>query len=136
MNTIQILMMIAVLVLADFMTGYVKAYTKCELNSSIGLDGLIRKAMILFSMLIFMILDGILRLNFISCLPNQILEVIQRFGIEKIGLSELMGMGIILQEGTSILENLHQLGVPIPKFIAQRIEKIRQSYLTEEEGDV
>ena len=135
MNTIRILMMISVLVLSDFMTGYVKAYIKCELNSSIGLDGLIRKAMILFSMLIFMILDSILRLNLISWLPNQMLEVIQRFGVEKMGLSELMGVGIILQEGTSILENLYQLGGSIPKVIAKRIERIRQSYLTEEERD-
>lgn len=127
-------MMISVLVFARFMTGYVKTYIKCELNSSIRLDGLIDKAMILFSMLIFVILDSILRLNLISWLPNQMLEIIQRFGIEKMGLSELMGFGIILQEGSSILDNLHQLEVPIPKVIAKRLERIRQSYLTEEEG--
>lgn len=48
MSMYRILSVIAVLVLVlvDFVTGYVKVYLKGELNSTIGLDRLIRKAMI------------------------------------------------------------------------------------------
>lgn len=42
----RMLSVITVLVLIDFATGYVKVYSKGELNSMIGLDGLIRKVMI------------------------------------------------------------------------------------------
>ena len=41
-----IAVLVLVLVLVDFVTGYVKVYLKGELNSTIGLDRLIRKAMI------------------------------------------------------------------------------------------
>lgn len=130
--TTKILMIIAILVMVDFITGYVKAYHQCELNSSVGLDGVIRKAMILFSMVVFMLLDGILQFNLISCLPQVALEVMREYEFDKIGLSELLGIGIALQEGTSILENLHELGVPIPKCLAHRIERIRRCYLTDD----
>ena len=50
MSMHRMLSVIAVVVLIDFVTGYVKAYLKGELNSPIGLDGLIRKAVILLSM--------------------------------------------------------------------------------------
>ena len=46
MSIHRMLSVMAVLVLFDFVTGYVKAYLKGELNSTIRLDGLIRKAMI------------------------------------------------------------------------------------------
>ena len=46
MSMHRMLSVMAVVVLIDFVTGYVKAYLKGELNSPIGLDGLIRKAMI------------------------------------------------------------------------------------------
>ena len=34
----------------------------------------------------------------------------------------------MLQEGTSILENLHELGVPIPTVLARRIERIKEVF--------
>ena len=40
----------------------------------------------------------------------------------------------MLQEGTSILENLHELGVPIPTVLARRIERIKEVFL-DERGD-
>lgn len=43
MSMYRILSVIALLVLVDFLTGYVKTYLKCELNSMSGLDGLTEK---------------------------------------------------------------------------------------------
>ena len=67
----RILMIVVLLVIVDFFTGYVKAYLKCQLNSSVGLDGLIRKAMILFSMLVFKLLDEMLGFNLLNLLPSE-----------------------------------------------------------------
>ena len=46
MSIHRMLSVMAVVVLVECGTGDVKAYVKGELNSPIGLDGLIRKAMI------------------------------------------------------------------------------------------
>lgn len=88
--------------------------------------------MILFSMIVFLMLDYLLNFNLIECLPQSFLSAVAEIGLEKIGFCELLGIGIILQEGTSILENLHELGVLIPKVIANRIERICLGYLMKE----
>lgn len=128
----RMLMIVVVLVIVDFFTGYVKAYLKCQLNSSVGLDGLIRKAMILFSMLVFILLDEMLCFNLLQLLPSETMGFMSQIKMTQVGLMEILGVGVLLQEGTSILENLHELGVPIPKFLARRIQRIKQAYLNQE----
>ena len=68
MSMYRILSVIAVLVLVlvDFVTGYVKVYLKGELNSKIGLDRLIRKAMIWLSMVVLTVLDYLIGFNLIE----------------------------------------------------------------------
>ena len=66
MSIHRMLSVMAVLVLFDFVTGYVKAYLKGELNSTIGLDGLIRKAVILLSMVVLTALDYLIGFNLIE----------------------------------------------------------------------
>ncbi|MGL4338442.1 MAG: phage holin family protein [Turicibacter sp.] len=128
----KILMLMALLVMIDFMTGYTRAYMKRELNSSVGLDGLIRKGMICFAMMGFIVFDYIASFNLISMLPEAVREWLQSSDVIQMGLSDIMGIGIILQEMTSILENLHQLGLPLPRFVTYRIQRIKESYLNEE----
>lgn len=127
----RMLLIVVLLVIVDFFTGYVKAYLKCQLNSSVGLDGLIRKAMILFSMLVFKLLDEMLNFNLLKVFPSEGLVLLVEMGVEKVGLMEILGVGVVLQEGTSILENLHELGVPIPKCLARRIERIKDVFFDE-----
>lgn len=124
---------IALLVLVDFLTGYVKAYLKCELNSTIGLDGLIRKAMILLSMIVFALLDHLIGFDLVEWLPEGIHTIFLELNITPIGLTQLFGVGMILQESTSIVENLHEIGVPIPKWLAKRISRVRENYLSDED---
>ena len=68
MSMYRILSVIAVLVLVlvDFVTGYVKVYLKGELNSTIWLDRLIRKAMIWLSMVVLTVLDYLIGFNLIE----------------------------------------------------------------------
>lgn len=128
----RLLMIVALLIIIHFFfIGYVKAYLKCQLNSSVGLDGLIRKAMILFSMLLFALLDEILCFNLLNQFPNELFNRFSKSGLEKIGLMKVLGIGVILQEGTSILENLHELGLPIPSFLAKRIKGIKEVFYKE-----
>ena len=61
-----IAVLVLVLVLVDFVTGYVKVYLKGELNSTIGLDRLIRKAMIWLSMVVLTVLDYLIGFNLIE----------------------------------------------------------------------
>ena len=70
MSMHRMLSVIAVVVLIDFVTGYVKAYLKGELNSPIGLDGLIRKAVILLSMVVLTVLHYLIGFNLIEWLSE------------------------------------------------------------------
>ena len=90
--------------------------------------------MILFSMLVFKLLDEMLGFNLLNLLPSEGMLFFCEMGVENVGLMEILGGGVVLQEGTSILENLHELGVPIPTVLARRIERIKEVFL-DERGD-
>lgn len=107
------LSVIAVFVLVDFFTGYVKAYLKCELNSTMRLDGLIRKAMILLSIVIFALLDYLIGFNLVELLLEGIGLVFMTLNDTMIGLTQLFRIGMLLHEATSILENLNEIGIPV-----------------------
>ena len=85
MSMYRILSVIAVLVLVlvDFVTGYVKAYLKGELNSPIGLDGLIRKAVILLSMVVLTVLHYLIGFNLIEWLSEGMDLIFMTFNIKR-----------------------------------------------------
>ena len=124
--------LVAFLMVCDILSGVFKAIAKKRgINSTIGTNGLIRKAGVLLALLVFIVMDSLIELNFVTIIPSEILSV---FKLEEahIGLSHVMLGFFGLFELVSLFENLGEVGVPLPQFIMKSIERLKITLAGEE----
>ncbi len=117
--------LVAFLMVCDILSGVFKAIAqKRGINSTVGTNGLIRKAGVLLALLVFIVMDSLIELNFVTLIPSEILSV---FKLEEahIGLSHVMLGFFGLFELVSLFENLGEVGVPLPQFIMKSVERLK-----------
>ena len=116
--------LVVFLMVCDIISGIFKAIAqKRGINSTIGTNGLIRKAGVLLALLVFIVEDSV-ELNFVSLIPSEVLDV---FKLQQtcIGLSHVMLGFFGLFELVSLFENLGEVGVPLPNFIMKSVERLK-----------
>ncbi len=124
--------LVAFLMICDILSGIFKAIAqKRGINSTVGTNGLIRKAGVLLALLVFIVMDSLIELNFVTIIPDDVLSV---FKLEQtqIGLSHVMLCFFGLFELVSLFENLGEVGVPLPQFIIKSIERLKVTLEGEE----
>ncbi|WP_435308581.1 phage holin family protein [Sebaldella termitidis] len=94
-------------IVLDFTTGLVKAWHNGEVSSNKSRKGLLKKTMFLSMILIGHWLDKI------SLIPDN-----------SMSFRTLVLVFIIANEGISILENISEMGVPIPGFLKKVFERL------------
>ena len=117
--------LVAFLMICDILSGIFKAIAqKRGINSTVGTNGLIRKAGVLLALLVFIVMDSLIEFNFVTIIPSEILSV---FKLEEahIGLSHVMLGFFGLFELVSLFENLGEVGVPLPNFIMKSVERLK-----------
>lgn len=124
--------LVAFLMVCDILSGVFKAIAKKRgINSTIGTNGLIRKAGVLLALLVFIVMDSLIELNFVTLIPSEILSVF-KLSQSSIGLSHVMLGFFGLFELVSLFENLGEVGVPLPQFIMKSIERLKTTLEGEE----
>ena len=117
--------LVAFLMVCDILSGIFKAIAQNRgINSTVGTNGLIRKAGVLLALLVFIVMDSLIEFNFVTIIPSEILSV---FKLEEahIGLSHVMLGFFGLFELVSLFENLGEVGVPLPQFIMKSVERLK-----------
>ena len=117
--------LVVFLMICDILSGIFKAIAqKRGINSTVGTNGLIRKAGVLLALLVFIVMDSLIEFNFVTIIPSEILSV---FKLEEahIGLSHVMLGFFGLFELVSLFENLGEVGVPLPNFIMKSVERLK-----------
>lgn len=122
------LQIMLILIALDSIFGICRAIKEKELNSSIGIDGILRKVLMIISVIFFLVIDHIGGIDFIAFLPISIKELLH---IEKIGIGSLFNILFILFEILSILKNMIKCKLPIPKKLQKYLEKIFKEFTTE-----
>lgn len=126
------LTLVVFLMVCDILSGIFKAVAmRRGINSTIGTNGLIRKAGVLLALLVFIVIDSLVELNLVTMIPTDLLSI---FKLEEtqIGLSHVMLCFFGLFELVSLFENLGEVGVPLPRFISKFIERLRNTLEGEE----
>lgn len=111
-NTVIRLVIIAVVM--DTIFGVMRALKQHKLNSSVGIDGAIRKIAMLISLVCLAIVDTMLHINMLGFLPDDALQYLPD-GISSIGCVEFFGMLYMCYEVVSILKNMALCGLPVKK---------------------
>ncbi|QKS59984.1 phage holin family protein [Paenibacillus barcinonensis] len=102
----HLLIAVTIFVGLDYFTGVLAAWYKKELSSRVGWWGLARKS-----------------LTFVFVIIAHQLDIVA--GNSNDFMRDAMLMFIIGTEGISILENMGKMGLPVPKFIASALFKLR-----------
>ena len=118
-------------ILLDVFLGSLRALNERKWNSTIGINGILRKTAMIGSSIFLIVIDTILKIDLLFFIPKEITETIK---LKEIGIFELFALMFILYETTSILKNMVLCGLPIPKRIKTKIEKLLND-LTSETGD-
>lgn len=113
-----------VLLITDTVFGILRAIKEKRFNSCVGIDGAIRKAGMLISLVLFFCMDLILHLNLIGFLPEQLRKAI---GLKEIGVMEFFAIVYCVYEIVSVLKNMSLAGLPVSKIWKKLAEWLKQN---------
>lgn len=102
-----VLQVLVVFMILDYLTGVLYAFLTNQLNSEVGFKGLVKKLMILVVLIIAVMLDRML-------------------GNGTWVFRTLVCYFYIANEGISLLENVGNIGIPIPNKIKNALEQLNK----------
>ena len=118
------LIILGLVMAADYLTGLARAWVKNSLCSRVGLVGIIKKVSYIFVIGVAIVADWVIQ----SAAAKAGLD----FGSFYVfGL--LVTIWLILNECISILENVAEIGAPLPEFLVKLIGKLKKT--TEDKGE-
>ena len=115
---------LALVMIADYITGMAAAWVTGTLSSRAGVLGIIKKCGYLFTVAVAIVVDYIIHTA--AAGTGMDLGGVHIFGL-------LVTIWLILNECISILENLSEIGVPLPGFLISVVKRLKKS--TEKTGE-
>lgn len=103
----QYLRLLVVVIVLDILAGTVRAIIQKALNSSIGTTGLLKHMLVLISISVLTIFAPLFELGVIA--------------------NTFIGF-YIFQYGLSIIENWEAIGLPVPKWVKERMDNKKLEY--------
>lgn len=108
----------------DYASGMIRAWVKDELCSKVGVKGIVKKVGYLLAVAVAIVTDWV-----VQTAAGQL--GVDFGGFFFFGL--LVTIWLVLNECISILENISQIGVPLPSFLLALAKKLKKT--TEEKGE-
>jgi toxin secretion/phage lysis holin len=118
---------VVLLIVFDTIFGIIRAIKEHSFNSSVGIDGAIRKVSMLVSLVGLQIADFITGFNLIGFIPKEIRAYLP---LEVIGLAEFFGLIYCSYEVVSVLKNMALCGLPVRK-LWEAVQKFLSKYTKE-----
>lgn len=106
--------LVLIAVVMDTLFGAGRAIINHKFNSSVGIDGAIRKSSMLLSLVFLFIVDKLTHLNLIGFVPDEVKDFLPEI-ITHIGLLEFFGLLYLCYEIVSILKNMTLCGLPVKR---------------------
>ena len=108
--------LVIIAVVMDTMFGAGRAIKQHKFNSSVGIDGAIRKISMLVSLVFLAVVDRLIHINLIGFIPEEVRN--SQFwpkSFSVIGLAEFFGLLYLCYEIVSVLKNMALCGLPVKK---------------------
>ena len=122
------LKLLLTVIILDVIFGSLRALKDKEWNSTIGIDGIIRKFGMLIAGVGFLVVDIMLKFNMIGFIPE---SVRQYLPLTEIGSSSVLNVLFIIYELLSILKNMYKCGIPIPKKLEVLLKRLLKDFTSE-----
>ena len=128
----KLIQVLVIFIVLDVIFGILGSIKQKKTNSTIGIDGIIRKIGMLFSIAGCVILDKVVEIDLVFFLPEQVKSY---FG--SVGIASLFAIIYCLFETLSIFKNMMRCKIPLPKKLKKYIEKLLEEFTNEvKEGEL
>ena len=114
----------------DVIFGVLRAIKERKVNSTIGIDGIIRKCGMMLSIILCIIIDNTVKIDLIGFIPEELKTYLN---INTVGVTFLFNTLYIVFEVLSIMKNMIKCKLPIPKKLKNLFEKILKEFTNEME---
>lgn len=125
----KIIELVVIAVVMDTFFGVLRAIKHRSFNSSVGIDGAIRKISMLVSIAFLAFIDTLVHINLIGFIPEGARNYLPQ-SISTIGLAEFFGLLYLCYEVVSILKNMVLCGLPVKK-LWEAVRKFLGKYTEE-----
>lgn len=119
---------LSIVITLDTIFGILRAIKERNINSCIGIDGIIRKVGMFISVIFLMLIDNIINLDLIGFIPEEIKNILS-FG--KVGIADIFMILFIVFELLSIFKNMILCKLPIPKKLQIFLENVMKEFTGE-----
>lgn len=124
----KLFQVLILMVVMDVIFGTLRAIKEKGFNSCIGINGMIRKAGMLMSLVCLIYLDEIININLIGFIPAGIRSYLPG---ESIGVMEFFAFIYIVYEIVSVLKNMTLSGLPL-----KHIWELTRKFLVENTAEI
>ena len=130
----KVIQIMVIFIVFDVIFGILRSFKEHKTNSTIGIDGIIRKIAMMFTIACCIVLDYIVEIDLIGFIPD---GVKQSINIGRVGTSDLFALLYCLFEVLSIFKNMYKIGLPLPKKLKKWLEKLLKEFTNEvKEGEI
>lgn len=119
---------LCIVIALDTVFGILRSIKEKKVNSTIGIDGIIRKVGMLFSVIFLLAIDNIIQFNLIGFIPETIRTTLKW---ERVGFNELFNLLFIMFEILSVFKNMIFCRLPIPYKLQKYLEKALKEFTGE-----
>lgn len=125
--------LLVIFIVLDVIFGILRAIKEGKLNSTIGIDGIIRKVGMIITICVCILVDIIVQVDLIGFIPENVKSVL---GLSKVGVSMIFNILYIIFEILSIFKNMYRCKLPLPKKLKTFLEKMLKEFTSEiKEGE-
>ena len=118
-NLFVVLVILAIAM--DTFLGALRAFKYHKWNSSVGIDGGLRKVAMLGSVFFLVLVDMLLNLNVLGWVGEEMQRNLSVIGVTNLGIAEFFCLFYIMYEATSIMKNMLLCGLPCPKGLKEKL---------------
>lgn len=124
-TSMQILCIVIVL---DLIFGVLRAIKERTINSSIGIDGMIRKTGMLITIIVLSVIDNLVHIDFIGFIPEQAKEILN---LKEVGICTVFSILFVIFEILSVFKNMVLCKMPIPYKLQKALETVMKQFTGE-----
>lgn len=120
--------LLLLIIVMDIAFGVIRAIKERKVNSTIGIDGMIRKVAMITAMLFLIGIDLLIPIDLIGFIPEPVKDYLN---FDRVGINSLFSILFITFESLSVLKNMIKCELPIPQKLQDFLEKIMSEYTDE-----
>lgn len=119
---------LVIFIVLDVIFGFLRSIKERKTNSTIGIDGIIRKTGMLITIVVTIILDKMAGIDLILFIPEELKNSI---GIGKVGITTLFNSLYVIFEILSIMKNMRKCEIPLPNKLNKFLDKLLMEFTSE-----